>query len=57
METFVSHSNIHWAKIFSSSDKKDLFGEEPLSIRLQRKPYSVVTRPPAMRSSMLLDSA
>lgn len=30
METFVSYSTIHWNKTFSSLDKKDLMGEEPL---------------------------
>ena len=46
METFVSHSTIHWNKTFSGPDKKDLVGEEPLSIRIQGKPYSVVMRSP-----------
>ena len=46
METFVSHSTIHWNKTFSSPDKKDLVCEEPLSIRLQGKPYSFVMRTP-----------
>ena len=46
METYVTHHVKHWDKANYSSSKHKLIGEEPLSIRVQGKPYSVVMRTP-----------
>ena len=46
METYVTHRVIHWDKELYTSSKHKLIGEEPLSIRVQGKPYSVVMRTP-----------
>jgi len=46
METLLTHPVIHWNNISSVSINQDLIGEEPLSIRVQGKPYSVVMRTP-----------
>ena len=46
METYVTHRVIHWDKELYTSSNHKLIGEEPLSIRVQGKPYSVVMRTP-----------
>lgn len=46
METYVTHRVIHWDKKHYTSSRHKLIGEEPLSIRVQGKPYSVVMRTP-----------
>ena len=46
METNLNHSVIHWDKKLSTSLNHKLICEEPLSIRIEGKPYSVVMRTP-----------
>jgi FdhD protein len=46
VETLVNHSIVHGNKTNSGTVKKDLIGEEPLSIRVQGEPYSVIMRTP-----------
>ena len=46
METYLNHPVIHWDKELYTSSKHKLICEEPLSIRVQGKPYSVVMRTP-----------
>jgi len=46
LETYVTHRVKHWNKEHYTSSKHKLIGEEPLSIRVQGKPYSVVMRTP-----------
>jgi FdhD protein len=46
LETFLEHNVLHWGKKDSTSSKHRLIGEEPLSIRVEGKPYSVVMRTP-----------
>jgi FdhD protein len=42
----INHQLIHWDTASKKSTQKDLLGEEPLSIRIQGSPYSVVMRTP-----------
>ncbi len=46
METSLNHLVIHWDKMLSTSSEHKLIGEEPLLIRVEGKPYSVVMRTP-----------
>ena len=46
MENCFDHTTIYWDEKTSRSLGKKLLGEEPLSIRVQGKPYSVVMRTP-----------
>jgi len=46
LETYLNHPVIHWDKELYTSSKHKLICEEPLSIRVQGKPYSVVMRTP-----------
>ncbi|MEJ2656808.1 MAG: formate dehydrogenase accessory sulfurtransferase FdhD [Desulfobacterales bacterium] len=46
METFLEHTVLQWDQDGSASSKHRLIGEEPLSIRIEGKPYSVVMRTP-----------
>jgi FdhD protein len=46
LETYVTHRVKHWDKEHYTSSQHKLIGEEPLSIRIQGKPYSVVMRTP-----------
>lgn len=46
METYSSHQTLHWTKASQISNDQYLIEEEPLSIRLQGKPYSVIMRTP-----------
>lgn len=46
VEALVSHPVLQWNEISRVSIDRDLIGEEPLSIRVQGKPYSVVMRTP-----------
>jgi FdhD protein len=46
LATYVPHRVIHWDKAYYTSSSHKLIGEEPLSIRVQGKPYSVVMRTP-----------
>jgi len=46
LETNLNHSVIHWDKKLSTSLNHKLICEEPLSIRIEGKPYSVVMRTP-----------
>jgi FdhD protein len=44
--TFIEHNVLCWSQDKSISFKHRLIGEEPLSIRVEGKPYSVVMRTP-----------
>ena len=46
METFLEHKVLCWDQKDNTSSKHRLIGEEPLSIRIEGKPYSVVMRTP-----------
>lgn len=46
MNTTIQHQVVHWDRESNKSTQKDLLGEEPLSIRVQGNPYSVVMRTP-----------
>lgn len=46
METFLEHTVLRWDQKKSAFSKHRLIGEEPLSIRVEGKPYSVVMRTP-----------
>jgi FdhD protein len=46
LETFLEHKVLCWGQNNSTSSKHRLIGEEPLSIRVEGKPYSVVMRTP-----------
>jgi len=46
LETFLEHKVLCWDSKNSTSFKHRLIGEEPLSIRVEGKPYSVVMRTP-----------
>ncbi len=46
MNTTIQQQIIHWDRTSNRSTNKDLLGEEPLSIRIQGNPYSVVMRTP-----------
>lgn len=46
MDRSPIHSVLHWKKNGSTSSDHELIQEEPLSIRVQGKPYSVVMRTP-----------
>lgn len=46
MESSVFHQSVYWDKTTDSISPHRLVGEEPLSIRIQGKPYSVVMRTP-----------
>ena len=46
LNTSINYQIIHWDKHAHTSEDHRLLGEEPLSIRLQGNPYSVVMRTP-----------
>ena len=46
MDPSISQPVMHWNKIYSTSIDQYIIGEEPLSIRIQGSPYSVVMRTP-----------
>ena len=46
MENFTHRDMFHWEKNKVESVTDRLIGEEPLSIRVEGKPYSVVMRTP-----------
>ena len=46
MKTFTEHTVLCWDQKNIASSKHRLIGEEPLSIRIEGKPYSVVMRTP-----------
>ncbi len=46
METFLEYKALYWNQKDRTSSKHKLIGEEPLSIRIEGKPYSVVMRTP-----------
>ena len=46
MNTTIQKQIIHWDRTSNKSKNQDLLGEEPLSIRIQGNPYSVVMRTP-----------
>jgi FdhD protein len=46
LETFLEHEVLYWDQKENTSSKHRLIGEEPLSIRVEGKPYSVVMRTP-----------
>jgi FdhD protein len=46
LTTSSSHTVVRWEEAHTTRRQIDLLGEEPLSIRIQGKPYSVVMRTP-----------
>ena len=46
MNTFVRHKTLHWNEKNNSYVEDNVIAEEPLSIRIQGNPYSVVMRTP-----------
>jgi FdhD protein len=46
LNTTIQHQIIHWDRASNKTKAKDLLREEPLSIRIQGNPYSVVMRTP-----------
>lgn len=46
LNTTIQQQIIHWDRTSHKSKDEDLLGEEPLSIRIQGNPYSVVMRTP-----------
>jgi FdhD protein len=46
LETFLEYKVLCWGQKGNTSSKHRLIGEEPLSIRVEGKPYSVVMRTP-----------
>jgi len=46
LNTTIQQQIIHWDRTSNKSANQDLLGEEPLSIRIQGNPYSVVMRTP-----------
>jgi FdhD protein len=46
LETFIKHTVLFWNHKDDTSSKHRLISEEPLSIRIEGKPYSVVMRTP-----------
>ncbi len=46
MNTTLKHHLIHWDTASNKEKDKVLLGEEPLSIRIQGNPYSVIMRTP-----------
>jgi FdhD protein len=46
LNTTIHHKFIHWDMLSSKAKDKDLLKEEPLSIRLEGNPYSVMMRTP-----------
>jgi len=46
LNTTIHHQLIHWDMASNKTKDKDLLKEEPLSIRLEGKPYSVMMRTP-----------
>jgi len=46
LETFIEHTVLCWDQKNNAASKHRLIGEEPLSIRIEGKPYSVVMRTP-----------
>ena len=46
MKTFLEHTVLCWDQKVNTSSKHRLIGEEPLSIRVEGKPYAVVMRTP-----------
>jgi len=46
LEKFIEHMVLQWTRKAGSHSRHRLIGEEPLSIRIEGKPYSVVMRTP-----------
>ena len=46
MNNFSNYHVVHWDESSDTLIQRNLVGEEPLSIRVQGKPYSVVMRTP-----------
>ncbi len=46
MNTTIHHQLIHWDMASNNAKDKDLLNEEPLSIRVEGNPYSVMMRTP-----------
>ena len=46
MDSYMNYQAIHWREGSHKSSTHKLIGEEPLSIRVQGNPYSVVMRTP-----------
>ena len=46
MNTTIHHQLVHWDMASNKTKDKDLLKEEPLSIRVEGNPYSVMMRTP-----------
>lgn len=46
MNSISNHESIYWDKTYATLHRRELVAEEPLSIRIQGKPYSVIMRTP-----------
>ncbi len=53
MDTRIPHHVIHWDRTSANRKEKELLGEEPLSVRVQGNPYSVVMRTPGDEIEMV----
>ena len=53
MNRTILQQIIHWDQSSNKSEEKNLLGEEPLSIRVQGNPYSVVMRTPGDEIEMV----
>lgn len=53
MDNTIKHHVIHWDQTSAIQKDKKLLGEEPLSVRVQGNPYSVVMRTPGDEIEMV----
>jgi FdhD protein len=53
LDTTIQHQVVHWDQTTSKPKEKKLLGEEPLSVRVQGNPYSVVMRTPGDEIEMV----
>jgi FdhD protein len=53
LDTTIPHKVYHWGRATNNSKEKKLLGEEPLSVRVQGNPYSVVMRTPGDEIEMV----
>jgi len=53
LNTTIHHQLIHWDTAAKKEKNKNLLGEEPLSVRIQGNPYSVMMRTPGDEISLV----
>ena len=53
MDITIQHHVTHWDQTSANQKEKELLGEEPLSVRVQGNPYSVVMRTPGDEIEMV----